>query len=457
MLQLQKKEMTYNRELHQVLQHTCSHESKEMTHNRELHQVLQHTCIAIQLMGFTNAKDLWEATQDLFGVQSRAEEDFLRQMFQTTRKVRASYEDYLRIMKTNSDKLGQAGSPVPKRAFISQALLGLDEVYNPVIAVIQGKPEISWIDMQSELLTFEKRLEHQDTQKNTENIIQNVVNIAQNRNSSDFRKYSNHQFHGNNRNNSQGQRGGFNIGRGRGKGRGNKPTCQVCEKYGHSALVCYNRFNKEFLSPLVQDRGAQSSNFSKHSNLTVLVTGQSVNQFATADTVINLNWYIDSGATNHLTVEYSNLSNPSEYSGIEKIMVGNGDSLHISYIGNAYLTDGINGLNLKNVLCVPDITKNLVSVSKLAQDNNVYIEFHGCYCFIKDKDTGRTLLNRTIKDGLYHLDTIRKEKRAEDLDCCGRRNSQCTKIKVHLHLCCHEKQILPILVWRCLRLFGTNV
>ena len=92
--------------------------------------------VAIQLMGFTNAKDLWEATQDLFGVQSRAEEDFLRQTFQTTSKGNSKMEDYLIIMKTNADKLGQAGSPVPKRAFISQALLGLDEVYNPVIVVI---------------------------------------------------------------------------------------------------------------------------------------------------------------------------------------------------------------------------------------------------------------------------------------------------------------------------------
>ncbi|TYJ96768.1 putative mitochondrial protein [Cucumis melo var. makuwa] len=144
-----------------------------------------------------------------------------------------------------------------------KVLLRLDQVYNPVITIIQGKPEISWIDMQSELLIFEKRLEHQNFQKNTGNIIQNAA---------------------------------------------------VCGKYGHSALVCYNRFNKEFLSPLVQDRAGKSSNFSGPSNPTALVIGQSVNQFATADTVIDPNWYIDSGATNHVTAEYSNLSNPSEYS-----------------------------------------------------------------------------------------------------------------------------------------------
>lgn len=32
--------------------------------------------VAIQLMEITNAKDLWEVTQDFFGVQSRAENTY---------------------------------------------------------------------------------------------------------------------------------------------------------------------------------------------------------------------------------------------------------------------------------------------------------------------------------------------------------------------------------------------
>ncbi|KAL0541581.1 hypothetical protein IC582_021634 [Cucumis melo] len=127
--------------------------------------------------------------------------------------------------------------------------------------------------------------------------------------------------------------------------------------------------------------------------------------FAAANTVVNPNWYIDSGATNHVTADYLNLSNPSDYSCIENITVRNGDSLYISYVGDSYITDGKNGITLKNVLCVSDIMKNLVSVSKLAQDNNAYVEFHGCYCFIKDKATGQTPLNSILKDGLYHLET----------------------------------------------------
>ena len=54
----------------------------------------------------------WKATQDFFGVQSRAKEDFLCQMFQTTRKGNSKMEDYLCIMKTHADNLGRVGSQV---------------------------------------------------------------------------------------------------------------------------------------------------------------------------------------------------------------------------------------------------------------------------------------------------------------------------------------------------------
>lgn len=55
--------------------------------------------VAVQLIGFESVKELWEAIQELFGVQSRAEEDYLRQIFQQTRKGNTKMSEYLRIMK----------------------------------------------------------------------------------------------------------------------------------------------------------------------------------------------------------------------------------------------------------------------------------------------------------------------------------------------------------------------
>lgn len=112
--------------------------------------------IATQVMGYEKSKDLWEAIQKLFDVQSKTEEDFLRQTFQQTRKGNFRMSEYLRLMKMHSDNLGQAESHVPTRPLVSQVLLGLDEDYNPVVATLQGKPETTWLEMQLELLTYER-------------------------------------------------------------------------------------------------------------------------------------------------------------------------------------------------------------------------------------------------------------------------------------------------------------
>ncbi|XP_038893234.1 uncharacterized protein LOC120082085 [Benincasa hispida] len=124
----------------------------------------------------------------------------------------------------------------------AKVLLGLDEEYNPVVVVIQSKPEISWLDMQFELLSFEKRLEHQNISKVTTTFAHNAsTNVAYNHNNSSYKapgqrntqEGKKQQFNGSRGNNNS----GGNIGRGR--SRGNRPTCQVYSKYGHTANVCY--------------------------------------------------------------------------------------------------------------------------------------------------------------------------------------------------------------------------
>lgn len=57
-------------------------------------------------------------------------------------------------MKSHADNLGQAGSPIPACNFISRVVLGLDEDYNPVVAMIKGRTRILWLEMQAELQVF---------------------------------------------------------------------------------------------------------------------------------------------------------------------------------------------------------------------------------------------------------------------------------------------------------------
>lgn len=48
-------------------------------------------------------------------------------------------------------------------------------------------------------------------------------------------------------------------------------------------------------------------------------------------------WYLDSGATNHVTSEMQNLSTRNDYKGKEKLIVGNGSTLNISHIDDSFI------------------------------------------------------------------------------------------------------------------------
>ena len=116
-------------------------------------------------------------------------------------------------------------------------------------------------------------------------------------------------------------------------------------------------------------------------------------------------WFADSGATHHLTHNRSLLQNKQSYSGVNKVLVGNGQRLNIDSVGLANIkTPSLSHSNLvlKHLLHVPKITRNLLSVSKFAQDNNVFFEFHANTCFIKSQVSKDVLLEGFLDtSGLY--------------------------------------------------------
>ena len=55
------------------------------------------------------------------------------------------------------------------------------------------------------------------------------------------------------------------------------------------------------------------------------------------------------------------------------------------------------------MLLVPDITKNLLSISKLTTDNNISVEFIGNVCYVEDSLKKQVLLKGIAEKGLYKL------------------------------------------------------
>lgn len=85
-------------------------------------------------------------------------------------------------------------------------------------------------------------------------------------------------------------------------------------------------------------------------------------------------WFLDSGASHHITRVLNNLALHSPYTGGENVVIGNGAGLPITHTGSTSFPSDSRSLNLTNILCVPDMKNNLISVNKLCQTNNVMVQ-----------------------------------------------------------------------------------
>ena len=81
--------------------------------------------------------------------------------------------------------------------------------------------------------------------------------------------------------------------------------------------------------------------------------------------------------------------------------MGNGTGLDIKHIGQTKILTPTTSFLLHDVLHVPLIKKNLLSVHKFTKDTNTYLEFHPSCFFVKDRATGKVLVQGLSNHGLY--------------------------------------------------------
>ena len=124
---------------------------------------------------------------------------------------------------------------------------------------------------------------------------------------------------------------------------------------------------------------------------------------ATSNYGVDTNWYMDTGATDHITGELEKLTIRDKYSGNEQVHAANGTGMEIGYVGHSVLYSPHTHIHLNNVLHVPQASKSLISVNSLARDNNAFLEFHPNHFSIKEQGTKRTLLRGRCEGGLYPL------------------------------------------------------
>lgn len=83
-------------------------------------------------------------------------------------------------------------------------------------------------------------------------------------------------------------------------------------------------------------------------------------------------WYIDSGASSHMTPNDKLLSNIKNV-GVKNIITANNTKMPVKCIGEATLKLEKEEIQVNDVMHVPDLVANLLSVYKILENNNTVV------------------------------------------------------------------------------------
>ncbi|KAM1762795.1 hypothetical protein ACFX12_005393 [Malus domestica] len=436
-----------------------------MMHDKALMQLLTASLSPVAMscaIGSTSSRDLWIQLQEQFSTISKTSIFQMKSNLQTIKKGSDSITQYLQKIKEARDYLSAAGVSFLDEDIVILALNGLPAEYNTFRTVIRGRESvISLKEFRTQLLAEEAILE---STVNAPFLTAMVAHTPPSRGShqSSFVSGGFKQF---NANKNKGK-GRFNQHSRSFSPRQYMPTqthvlptpspgilgqvpymqqpissalpeksrCQLCGRFNHSTWFCfYNEQGPNYIgggaplpysqmsphsqqgypfSPVdVHPQQRAQSHFPRHQATSQAplhayhtMVSQPTPSPATPST--SQVWITDSGATNHMTADFSNLSLASPYPTNEVIQTANGEGLHVSHIGNAVIKPSMHPIKLNSVLYVPKLSQNLLSVHKICLDNNCWLIFDAFCFWIQDKATGRILYKGLCSNGLYPISSL---------------------------------------------------
>jgi histone deacetylase 1/2 len=405
--------------------------------------------ILSRMLGCVHAYELWDRLFKYFHKQTRARARHLRVELRAHTLAGSTVKEFLLRVRKTVDELTSIGDPIPVQHHIDVILEGLPSDYAPVISVIESRFDLLDLDeVEVLLIAHELRLNKFKKQTVSDVASLNLTHAVPPSSPSTPEEGSSSNVKADppppdepDYNSFRGGRRGGRGGRG-GRGRGGRNSdlqCQVCSKTGHSALGCWHRYDPQYQAqnnayhgfhpaprPAYNPYGNSPSfgygntavgpNFGFPPSQNVWMRPMNPPRPPTAPAnvpsafVTNAgpstsgSWFPDSGASYHVTNDPNNLQQLTPFEGHDQIYIGNGQGLAISSAGSSTFSSPLlphHSLTLNNLLLVPSITKNLISVSQFSKDNSVYFVFSADYCLVKSQANDAILLKgRVGSDGL---------------------------------------------------------
>ncbi|CAI5978575.1 unnamed protein product [Closterium sp. NIES-64] len=185
---------------------------------------------------------------------------------------------------------------------------------------------------------------------------------------------------------------------GKGNASNGSSKCHYCRKAGHFWRECRKRPSDWTPSKARNQEGnahTASGEADDSTESLVLLAGDGINTSNDA-------WFLDPGATQHMTHSASLLNNIGAPGDVKRVVFGNDKSLPVVGAGSTRLIVDSGPVDITNVLHVPGLKVNLLSVTQLVKkDVKITIDGAKMNLFWKGKQFAQGVLN----EQLYQLKT----------------------------------------------------
>ncbi|KAK9133356.1 hypothetical protein Scep_012884 [Stephania cephalantha] len=167
--------------------------------------------------------------------------------------------------------------------------------------------------------------------------------------------------------------------------------CTKCDKLGHEAVICKSESQNNEVETKVVDLYDEDRIF-----------------VASCDLIedSNKSWLIDSGCTNHMCHD-KNLFRDLKPIEVKKVRIGNGGHILAKGKGTVAITTSSGTKLISDVLYIPDIDQNLLSVGQLIE-KGYKVSFEDLHCAIFDA-IGHEILKVKMRGKSFSFDPMEVE------------------------------------------------